>query len=235
MKMKNPLLKVVSLVATLICIAPMFAQEKPATTSTVTTNDDAETKYTRAIERRAADILEVLEMSDPAKSAKVHDIIVAQYRALRAWHDTNDSKLKELNKQPADPGKEEANKINASLKTQQDQFIAKLSAQLTPEQVEKVKDKMTYNKVQVTFNAYCQMLPDLTAEQKAKILSWLKEAREEAMDAGSADEKSAVFNRYKGKINNYLSTAGYDVKTASKNLGKKQPTKSDDKAPNEPK
>jgi hypothetical protein len=36
----------------------------------------------------------------------------------------------------------------------------------------------------------------------------LKEAREEAMDAGSAPEKTAIFQRYKGKINNYLSKQG---------------------------
>ena len=36
----------------------------------------------------------------------------------------------------------------------------------------------------------------------------LKEAREEAMDGGSAEEKTAVFQRYKGKINNFLSRQG---------------------------
>jgi Spy/CpxP family protein refolding chaperone len=102
------------------------------------------------------------------------------------------------------------------LKALHDQFIAKLSADLTAEQVEKVKDKMTYNKVQVTYNGYIQMLPDLTQEQKAKILEMLKEAREIAMDGGSAEEKTAVFEKYKGRINNYLSKQGYDLAKASR-------------------
>jgi hypothetical protein len=41
---------------------------------------------------------------------------------------------------------------------------------------------------------------------------WLVEARELAMDEGSSDAKHAVFGKYKGRINNYLSAAGYDMK-----------------------
>jgi hypothetical protein len=44
----------------------------------------------------------------------------------------------------------------------------------------------------------------------------LVQAREEAMDDGSSDEKHATFGRYKGKINNYLSKEGYDVAKESR-------------------
>ena len=52
------------------------------------TNSDAqaEIKYTAAIEGRTADILKILALSDTNKAAKVHNIIIAQYRALNAWH-----------------------------------------------------------------------------------------------------------------------------------------------------
>jgi hypothetical protein len=56
------------------------------------------------------------------------------------------------------------------------------------------------------------MLQNLTPEQKDKMYSWLVEARELAMDEGSSDAKHAVFGKYKGRINNYLSAAGYDMK-----------------------
>jgi Spy/CpxP family protein refolding chaperone len=59
------------------------------------------------------------------------------------------------------------------------------------------------------------MIPTLTEAQKAKIYEWLKEAREVAMDAGSSDQKHAVFGKYKGRINNYLSAEGYDLKKAT--------------------
>jgi Protein of unknown function (DUF3826) len=51
--------------------------------------------------------------------------------------------------------------------------------------------------------------------QKTKIYEWLKEAREIAMDAESSDKKHAVFGKYKGRINNYLSAEGYDLKKAT--------------------
>jgi len=165
--------------------------------------EQVEAKYTAAIEGRTADILKVLDLSDTNKAAKVHDIIIAQYRALNAWHGEYDAKLKAL--------KSDTNavaQIRASLKALHNDFLSRLAENLSPEQIEKVKDKLTYGKVQFTFNGYVSQYPNLSAENKNEILRLLKEAREEAMDGGSAGEKTAVFQRYKGKINNYLSKQG---------------------------
>jgi hypothetical protein len=163
--------------------------------------EESEATYTKTIEKRVADILAVLELTEPSKAAKAHDLLVTQYRTLRDWHDANDARRKVAKG-------EEAGQLKSSLKAIHDKFIAALSAELTPEQVEKVKDKMTYGKVQFTYAGYLAVYPDLAEQHKEKILELLKEAREEAMDGGSSDEKSAIFNRYKGKINNYLSAQG---------------------------
>jgi Spy/CpxP family protein refolding chaperone len=192
-----------AIAATLLIVSAWAANEKPSTTDTNLTPEQIEAKYTQAIEGRTADILKVLELSDTNRAAKVHDIIMAQYRALRAWHDANDPKLKASR---ADTNA--VAQIRGSLKSLHDEFIAKLSADLTPEQVEKVKDKMTYNKVQFTFAGYCAAYTNLTEANKQRILELLKEAREQAMDGGSAEEKTAIFQKCKGKINNYLSQQG---------------------------
>jgi hypothetical protein len=209
-----------ALAATLLLAVPAFAaNEKASVTDTNLTPEQTEAKYTQAIEGRTADILKVLELSDTNQSAKVHDLILAQYRALRAWHDANDAKLK--------AAKNDTNavaQIRSSLKSLHDEFIAGLSGQLTPEQVEQVKDKMTYGKVQFTYKGYLIEYPELTTEQKQKVLELLKEARELAMDGGSADEKSEIFNRYKGRINNYLSKQG--VQPAKKKTAKPTATNS---------
>src|SRR6266436_3569544 len=199
------------IILTLYCAAPL-----PAAQSTAPA--DTEAAYTKNIEKRVADILALLELKDAARTAKVHDTLIAQYRALRDWHDANDKRLKGTT---PDAAKE----IAVSLKTLHNEFLSKLSAELTPEQIVKVKDKMTYGKVKVTYDAYCQSLPKLTEAEKQKILEWLKEAREEAMDGGSANEKSAIFKKYKGKINNYLDQQGYDVKQAQKDLVEKEKAK----------
>ena len=41
---------------------------------------------------------------------------------------------------------------------------------------------MTYRVLPITWKAYQDMLPNLTAEQKEKMYGWLVEARELAMD-----------------------------------------------------
>ena len=97
-------------------------------------------------------------------------------------------------------------------------FLARLAVELNPEQVDGVKDGMTYGVLKVTYDVYMKMCPDLSEEQKKRIKAWLIEARELAMDQGSSKEKHGVFGKYKGKINNYLSAAGYDLKEAEKNL-----------------
>ena len=185
-----------------LMVLPASAKDKTATEIALTP-EQAEAKYTAAIESRTAGILKVLALSDTNKTARVHDIILAHYRALNAWHDVNDSKLK-----AARSDQETAAKICASLKTLHADFLARLAENLTPEQIELVKDKMTYGKVQFTFAGYCAAYSGLSETNKQEILRLLKEAREEAMDGGSSDEKSAIFNRYKGKINNYLSKQG---------------------------
>ena len=189
--------KIIFLAAFAVLPAAIFAAETNSTPGQI------EAKYTVAIEGRTADILKVLDLSDTNKVKNVHDAIIAQYRALNFWHNENDAKLK--------AAKSDTNtvaQIRASLKTLHDDFLSKLAENLSPEQIEQVKDKMTYGKVQFTFNGYVSEYPNLSDENKNEILRLLKEAREEAMDGGSAAEKTAVFQRYKGKINNYLSRQG---------------------------
>jgi hypothetical protein len=77
---------------------------------------------------------------------------------------------------------------------------------------------MTYGVAPLTYKGYLELLPDLSEEQKSQILAWLIEAREYAMDAGSAEKKHWWFGKYKGRINNYLSSAGYDLKQAERDL-----------------
>ncbi len=195
-----------------LLVAPLTAADKKVP------KPDTEAQYTAKLEQRAADILNALELKDAEKAGRVRGIVIAQYRALRDWHDGLDAKLKGA----AD---EEAREIRASLKALHGKFLAGLAAELSEAQIERVKDRMTYDKVRVTYDGYVEMLPQLTAPQKARVLELLKEAREEAMDGGGSDEKTAVFTRYKGRINNYLSREGYDLKQAGKDWAERKKLK----------
>jgi Spy/CpxP family protein refolding chaperone len=188
----------------LICLFALLTSATFAA-GTNSTPEQTEANYTKAIEGRTADILKILDLSDTNKIAHVHDLIIAQYRALNAWHDANDAKLK-----AAKADTNAVAQIQLSLKAIHDQFLSKLAENLTPEQVDAVKDKMTYGKVQFTFKGYMVEYPNLPEAQQQHVLELLKEARELAMDGGSSEEKTAIFNKYKGKINNYLSKAGFE-------------------------
>ena len=174
-------------------------------------SDAANAKYDAEIEKRVAGILSALNLNDPDKQAKVHDILVNQYHALRDWQAANAAKLKDKSLTS-----DQKQAIVATRQPLHDKFVAALNEQLTPEQVEIVKDKMTYGTVKVTYDNYCKFVPQLTDEQKAKILETLKQGREEAMDGGSQEEKATIFKRYKGKINIYLSSQGIDMKKQTK-------------------
>lgn len=223
-QMRNPrfILTMLCTVNVIFATSTFAAKENISATGTQLSSEQMEANYTKAIEGRTAGILQALALTDTNQIARVHDIIMAQWRALRAWHDTNDTKLKQAMK----AGDSNAiPQIRASLQSLHNTFLAELSANLTPEQVDKVKDKMTYNKVEVTYKGYCDIVPNLTKSDKAEILELLKQAREEAMDCGSSEEKSAVFKKYKGKINNYLNAQGHDVGKAYKDWGEKQKMK----------
>jgi hypothetical protein len=180
--------------------------------------------------QRAEKIVTTLNITDTAKSARVTDAIAAHYAGTNAIHDVTAAQIKALKQAYASGAASQADEAvikamrveaDSKLAALHTEFLGKLSADLMPAQIEQVKDGLTYGVLPLTFRVYQQMLPDLTAAQKAQLLAWLTEAREHAMDAGSSDEKHAWFGKYKGKINNYLAAAGYDMKQAEKNLTNK--------------
>jgi hypothetical protein len=218
--MKKQALFVITIFAVAIFLSAVIvaSEDKSSTEPNVKTEkaEDAESAaYTKVIEGRTQKILDVLGVEDQTKKKNVHDAIMAQYRFLNDWDNNNKDKIKELKRQ-LDAIQAQIDELNGQKKEQHDKFVSELQANLAPEQVEMVKDKLTYNKVQVTYDGYCAMLPELTENQKAYILKMFKEARELAIDGGSSEEKTAVFEKYKGRINNFLGANGYDLKQASK-------------------
>ena len=87
--------------------------------------------------------------------------------------------------------------------------------------LDEVKDQMTYKILPLTYNAYLDELPTLTDAQNLQIKAWLIEAREHAIDAESSEKKHAWFGKYKGRINNYLSAQGFDMKKAAEEWQKR--------------
>ena len=164
-------------------------------TQTTAAQEATADAHLQVLTARAAKIVAALELDDAEHAERVRDLIAQQYLALGNLHDAG-------NAEPAE------------LDALHRRYLARLGAELQPRQVDAVKDGMTYGVVPITLNAYQALLPQLTAEQRREIHAQLIEAREYAMDGNSSEAKHATFGKYKGRINNYLSKAGYDLKQA---------------------
>jgi hypothetical protein len=187
------------------------------TTMAQNANADKEA-YVKTITERANKIVAVLNIEKDSKKEKVSNIIRDQYSNLNDIYTARDIQLKQIKetikvKAERDTAiaKENAN-VDAQLAKLHKNYLHQLNKQLTATQVEQVKDGMTYGVLPLTYKAYQEQILTLTTEQKSQILAWLTEAREHAMDAESSEKKHAWFGKYKGRINNYLSAAGYDLK-----------------------
>ncbi len=176
---------------------------------------DKEAAYAQAIEQRSSEIIEALKLKDPAKVARVKARIIAFYRTLNDWQATHEARLQELRRQDTQEARTEIATIRATRVPLRDSFVEDLTKDLGPDDIVIVKNKLTFNAVQVIYDGYIQMLPAMTEEQKTKIYAWLVEARDEAIVGISASEKSRIFNLYRGRINNYLSKEGYDLQKAT--------------------
>jgi len=216
---------ILALLLTCSSITAIFAQNNAAT--------DKEA-YTKMITERSAKIVGNLGITDPKKTEKITVIIRDQYSELNDIYAARDVRIKEIKEKNKDNKVErdsalakDGRMVDAALAKQHRKYISKLSSQLTAEQVEGVKNGMTYNVLPITYKAYQEEILTLTEDQKKQILIWLTEAREHAMDAESSDKKHAWFGKYKGRINNYLSAAGYDLKKEGAEWEKRRKVKTD--------
>ncbi len=179
-------------------------------------------KYAKALELRVTKIVAPLKIEKKRKLGQVHQIISNQYQALNTIHSNRDAKIKEL--KLAQAGSADQLKLAVAdvesvagnqIAAIHSRFLRDLGRHLSVSQVDAVKDGMTYNVANITFKGYQEMLPSLTDDQKSKIWNWLAEAREIAMDAETSEKKHWWFGKYKGRINNYLSAEGFDMKKES--------------------
>jgi hypothetical protein len=205
--------------AALVCSTGAYARKQASSPE--------DSSYTKVITERSAKILKALQLSDSVKAGRLLQIVVGQYRNLNTIHESSKAvmagiKQSGVAKEELDAAvKKEEEKKNALLKQQHDVFIAHLKKELPDQDIEKIKDGMTYGVLPITYKAYQDMLPSLTDAQKQQIYTWLLEAREYAMDAESSEKKHAWFGKYKGRINNYLSAAGIDMKKAGEDWQKR--------------
>ena len=170
-----------------------------------------------AVDLNKEKIVDKLGLTDVKAAEDVCNIIANRYFELNDIYEIRDAKVKTVKESGlTGDAKNEAlkaaeNEKDAALYRSHFAFPASLSLFLNEEQIEAVKDGMTYGVVKVTYEATLDMIPSLKEEEKVQIYAWLVEAREFAMDSENSNKKHAAFGKYKGRINNYLAKRGYNL------------------------
>lgn len=189
-------------IALLLFIALMVALTAPAQTT-------ADTE----IDEKAREWVASLRLNDKQKEVSVVNVIVKHLTTIRNWH----------NEHPASTVPDGINPVTGTKLSELDRSIIADSAMppnvhqslmdglrkdLTAEQVEVILDKYTIGKVAFTMSGYKAIVPDLTADEEAKILDFLKQAREQAVDYKNMKQISAIFEIYKTKSEQFLNSNG---------------------------
>ena len=198
--------------ALLCMLSPLASQAQSVALKT----EGLEPDYVATITKRAQKIVDGMAIFDAEKALTVRNIIANRYFLLNGIHEQYDKEMKfakdSLQGKERDKARQQAaTKRDAELYKHHFELEGALSLYVDADGIDMVKNGMTYDVVNVTYKAYCDMIPSLKDHEKSQIMAWLKEAREFAMDAGKSNDKHGWFKKYKGRINNWLSAQGYDI------------------------
>lgn len=173
-----------------------FAQEMPPA---VTAEDPA---IVAVAERRSSGMVEALKLEDADKSARIKQHVVNFIITLKNIHEGKDA--------PTGDAKQ------AELEKARDALYGGLDAeQLTEAQKLVIKNGLSANHYRINYDAFLNLVPTLTDEEKQYIHEQLAEVCERAILLNSGEAKGELFKNRRGRINNYLSERGYDLKALS--------------------
>ena len=158
---------------------------------------DKDTAYVSTIMGRAKKVTDALNITGTTKGEEVHNLISNHYFTLNKIYEDNVD-------------------VKAKLYDYHGDFIANLENVCTPTEIEQIKDILTYDVMHVKYNAQVEMIPTMNAEERAQLMSWLREAREYAIDAKGSKEKHAIFKKYMGRFSTWMSKRGYNMKQEEK-------------------
>lgn len=199
-------------IVTALALAAVFVSN-----TTARAVDDATRKKA---EQKADRIVQDLKLADAAQAAKVKQIAAEWLGTMLSWHQEHDPQLTPLWSQwnkarsvvPKDefPGEVIAHQIDdvyASLKPAYEQFIQRLSAELSADQVAALKENWSKSPGMTrTYNAYLEIVPDLAEKDKGVIKARLLLAREAAMLTDADKEIVAIYKVHKVKVEQYVGT-----------------------------
>ncbi|MCW1735042.1 6-O-methylesterase [Anaerorudis cellulosivorans] len=166
-----------------------------------------------SLEKKAIEWIASLKLPNQTDAAFLTTLIYNHLKTVKDWHNTHPYTLVPagINPTTGKPLTELERQLiadSAMPKEVHDKLMAGLRKVLTEDQVEAILDKYTVGKVDFTMKGYKAIVPDLTKEEETVLLSYLKQAREQAIDFKNMKEISAIFEIYKTKCEQYLNSNG---------------------------
>jgi hypothetical protein len=174
---------------------------------------DARAKADAQQEKRASDWVTSLQLSDPAKEARLVKVISTHLITIRDWYNDHPFTAVPAGIDPA-TGKRLSNMdrqviaVSAMPDSIHKNLMDGLRKDLDSAQVAAILDKYTVGKVAFTMAGYKSIVPDLTPLEQAVIQANLEQAREQAVDYKNVKQISAIFEIYKTKNEQYLNANG---------------------------
>lgn len=173
----------------------------------------AKLKSDASIEKKAKEWVASLNLNDESKARFVVTTVYNHLRKVRDWHNdhpytTVPAGVNPFTGKPLSQLDRQMIADSAMPKEVHEQLMSGLRKVLTEEQVEQILDQYTVGKVAFTLKGYQAIVPDLTEEETAFVLTQLKLAREQAVDYKSMKQISAVFEVYKTKCEQYFDAQG---------------------------
>jgi hypothetical protein len=198
-------------------LALCFLMLVPAVKAVELDSKKRDPKYVETIVTRSKKIVDKLDLKDAEVAHNVLNIVANKYFSLNDIYTKRDSAVAKI-KRSTLTGEAKNNALSAAQNEKEAAlyrshfaFAGDLSLYLNDQQIEAVKDGITFGVVKVTYDATLDMIPTLKEDEKVQIQAWLKEGREFALDAETSNKKHEAFGKYKGRINNYLAKRGYDL------------------------
>lgn len=198
----------------------VFSVAVSASDSKLNTRNLPADAVTEALQN-AAKVLDKLSLTNDSIRKNIQTVIANRYLELREIHHNYDERNKVIEatslskEKKAEELERSYYQYNSDLYRSRFDYVAWLHFYLNQEQVETVKDAMTYNLFHVRYDDFLDLLPNLKETEKNRVYHWLIEAREFSMDFETARKMRQMFTKYRGRINNYLASRGYDLRKAT--------------------
>ncbi|HMO25972.1 MAG TPA: DUF3826 domain-containing protein, partial [Tepidisphaeraceae bacterium] len=143
-------------------------------------------------ERRSAGMIDGLRLDDAKKAARVRQHLVNFIITLKNIHEGRNA--------PTGDAK------HAALEQARDALYAGFDEEaLTDTQRLIIKNGLSANHYRINYDAFLNLVPALTDEEKRYIHEQLAEVCEHAILLNSGEAKGELFRNRRGRINNYLS------------------------------